>query len=257
MKKINLPRLLVRTPLLLAIVSFFIVLAGVASIIWRGRRRLQVIVALNKLAGRVALSLLRLKISVEGTVPADRQFFIVSNHLSYIDPLVLMASFKAIFVTSVEVKEDKFVGPLCRVAACYFVERRNKFNIEREIRDVGSYLQLGFNVALFPEGTSTNGDKILRFKSSFFQVAINEKVSVLPVCLQYLTIDGEKVTPENRDSLYWYGNIGFFPHLILILSLRSVTARIKILDEIPVTETSNRNELAITARRRIENFYRQ
>ena len=242
----------------MAIVFFFTISVGVVSIIWREQqRRLRAIVALNKLAGRVALSLLRLKISIEGAVPSERRFFIVSNHLSYIDPLVLMASFKAIFVTSVEVKEDKFIGPLCRVAACYFVERRNKFNIEREIRDVGSYLRAGFNVALFPEGTSTNGDEILRFKSSFFQVAINAKASVLPICLQYLTIDGEEITPENRDSLYWYGNMGFFQHLVLILSLRSVTARIKILEEIPVSAVGSRNELAVMARRRIENFYQQ
>ena len=83
---------------------------------------------------------------------------------------------------------------------------------------------------------------------------MNENATILPICLQYLQIDGDDITPDNRDSLYWYGNMGFFEHLVLILSLRSVRARITILPELPV-DGRDKNTLAAIAQQRIEDFY--
>lgn len=253
---IKIGRLLYKLPLLLIIVACYTLAAGIAQLLWRKQRakRLQVVVAINSLLGRTALGLFNLRVQIEGNVPSDRCFFIVSNHVSYIDPLVLFNALSAVFVTSVEVRENSTLGPLCRLSECYFVERRNKFNIKQEINDIGQYLRLGCNVVLFPEGTSTNGEQILRFKTSFFQVAVNENATILPVCLQYLQIDGEDITPANRDSLYWYGNMGFFEHLVLILSLRKVRARITILPELLV-EGRDKNTLAAIAQQRIEDFY--
>ena len=254
--RVHYGRLLYKLPLLLAIISVYMLVACVIQLWWRKQRarRLRAIVAINSFLGRAALGLLNMRVQVEGEVPRERYFFIVSNHVSYIDPLVLFNAIQAVFVTSVEVRENKTLGPLCRLSECYFVERRNKFNIKQEIADIGTYLRLGCNLVLFPEGTSSNGDQILRFKTSFFQVAVNENAPILPVCLQYLQIDGEDITPTNRDSLYWYGNMGFFEHLVLILSLRSVRARITILPELPVAGR-DKNTLASIAQQRIEECY--
>ncbi len=253
---INIGRLLYRMPLLLAVIGCYVLAAGVAHLWWRKQRarRLHTVVAINSFLGRTALGLLNLEVQVEGKVPAERSFLVVSNHVSYIDPLVLFNALRGVFVTSREVRENKTLGPLCRLSGCYFVERRNKFNIKQEITDIGQYLQLGCNVVFFPEGTSTEGEKILRFKTSFFQVAVNEKATVLPVCLQYLQIDEKNITPDNRDSLYWYNNMGFFSHLVLILSLRSVRARITILPELHA-EGKSKNTLAAIAQQRIEGRY--
>ena len=253
---VNIWRLLYKLPLLLAIVACYALAACIAHLLWRKQRarRLQAVVAINSFLGKTALGLLHMQVQIDGHVPAAHSFLIVSNHMSYIDPLVLFNALSAVFVTSIEVRENKTLGPLCRLSECYFVERRNKFNIKQEITDIGQYLQLGCNVVFFPEGTSTNGDKILRFKTSFFQVAVNENATILPVCLQYLQIDGEDITPANRDSLYWYGNMGFFEHLVLILSLRKVKARVTILPELSVAGR-DKNRLAAIAQQRIEDFY--
>lgn len=251
---IRIGRLLYKIPLLLVIVFCYFVVAGVVRLACRGERRLRAITKVNSALGRTALRLLNMKVHIHGTWPRGRCFFIVSNHLSYIDPLVLFNAINAIFVTSVEVRENRLLGPLCRLSECYFVERRNKFNIKNEISAIGEYLRRGINVVLFPEATSTDGERILRFKTSFFQVAVDRQVAVLPVCLQYLQIDGEAITAANRDSLYWYGNIGFFAHLVLILSLRAVSARINILPTLSVAGR-NKNELAALAQQRIEDCY--
>ena len=253
---INVWRLLYKIPLLFVIVSCYFLVASIVQLWWRRdrARRLAIVVAVNSFLGKVALGLLNMKVHIDGAVPTTQRFLIVSNHMSYIDPLVLFNALSAVFVTSVEVRENKTLGPLCRLSECYFVERRNKFNIKKEIADIGAYLRLGCNVVLFPEGTSTNGERMLRFKTSFFQVAVNEKVAVLPVCLRYEQINGAAITAANRDSLYWYGNMGFFEHLILILSLRTVTARIKILSPLPVGGR-DKNTLAAVAQQHIEDVY--
>lgn len=249
---VSVPRLCFKIPLLLSIVGTFVICAIVTNLFSRQRVvRLRRLIAVNKFFGRLAFSLLRIDIECHGKVP-DRPMLIVCNHMSYIDPLLLFTTFKAIFITSVEVRENSYLGPLCRLGACYFVERRNKFKLKREISEIGQYLQMGLNVAFFPEGTSSNGDKILRFKRSFFQVAVDQQVEVLPVCLRYLTIDGQTITPANRDRLYWYGTAGFFSHIVKLLSVRSVTARVEIL---PTIGAPNKNSFANQAQQRIEAYY--
>ena len=252
MTEVSVSRLCFKIPLLLLIVGAFVICTVVTNIFFRQRGiRLRQLIAINKFFGQLAFSLLRIDIECDGKVP-DRPVLIVCNHMSYIDPLVLFTTFKAIFVTSVEVKENSYLGPLCRLGGCYFVERRNKFKIKREITEIGQYLQMGLNVAFFPEGTSTNGEQILRFKRSFFQVAVDQQVEVLPVCLRYLTIDGQRITANNRDRLYWYGTVGFFSHLVKLLSVKSVTASVEVL---PTIVAPNKNSFANQAQLQIEARY--
>lgn len=247
---VSVPRLCLRIPLLLLIVGVFICCAIVINLFWRCRvARLRWLIAITKFFGQRALFFVDIERC--GQLP-ERPVLIVCNHMSYIDPLLLFTIFDAIFVTSVEVKENSYLGPLCQLGGCYFVERRNKFNIKQEIVEIGKYLQMGFNVAFFPEGTSTNGDKILKFKRSFFQVAVDQQVEVLPVCLRYLTIDDQKITPANRDRLYWYGTVGFFAHLVKLLSVRRVTASVEIL---PTIAAASKNSFVDQAQQRIEACY--
>ena len=85
---VNIWRLLYKIPLLLAIVGCYALAAGLAQLLWRKQRarRLQVIVAINSFLGKTALGLLNMEVQIEGHVPADRCFFIVSNHMSYNRP---------------------------------------------------------------------------------------------------------------------------------------------------------------------------
>ena len=219
-------------------------------------KRRQIVIKLNRFWGDLLLSIIGFKITRSGQMPTDRQFFVIANHLSYIDPLLLFASIPAIFVTSTEIGEDMLLGTICRLGECYFVERRNKFNIKNEIGEVGKYIQDKLNVALFPEGRSTDGDRVWRFKTSFFQVPVNERVDVLPICLQYSTISGEKITPENRDKVFWYDGRPFFPHLAKMLSQSEISVEIKILEEVS-HKGHDKISLAEEARNKIIASYKE
>ncbi|MDE3269097.1 MAG: lysophospholipid acyltransferase family protein [Pseudomonadota bacterium] len=217
-------------------------------------RRRKIVIKLNRFWGDLLLKVIGFRIKREGVIPAGKSYFFVANHLSYIDPLIMFASIPAIFITSKEIGEDMLLGTICRMGECYFVERRNKFNIMNEIKDVGEYIKAGFNVAIFPEGRSTDGDRVWRFKSSFFQVALNEQADVLPICLQYTTISNAKITPDNRDLVFWYDGRPFLAHFAKMLSQSEISVRVKVLAEIPQAG-HDKNSLAAAARSTIVDTY--
>ncbi len=147
---------------------------------------------------------------------------IVSNHLSYIDVLVVSSLVPSVFITSVELKNTALLGILARLSGSIFVERRRPSGLKREIEDIVSVLRQGMPVALFPEGTTSNGDRVQPFKNSLFASAVIAQADILPICLRYTGVNGEALTPHNRDKVFYYGGITFLKHFPGVLKLRSI-----------------------------------
>lgn len=137
---------------------------------------------------------------------------IVSNHLSYLDILVIASYMPACFVTSIEVRKTFFLGQIVEAAGCLFVERRSRTNIENEISDVAGAINAGVEVLVFPEATSTNGENVIRFKRPLFNATIATSSVVKPITINYEKVNGETINTENRDRIFWYGDMDFFPH---------------------------------------------
>jgi 1-acyl-sn-glycerol-3-phosphate acyltransferase len=147
---------------------------------------------------------------------------IAANHVSYLDILVIAAACPAVFVTSVELGRTPLLGLLARLGGSLFVERRKAWGLKKEIALVARVLGEGLPVVLFAEGTTSNGERVRPFKNSLFEAAIAAGADVLPLCLRYTRINGEAVSPHNRDSVFYYGGASFFRHFPRLLSLRSV-----------------------------------
>jgi len=185
---------------------------------------------------RLLLKILALKTEIRWHCrkPAkDENFLIAFNHLSYLDAVIIASIMPTRFVTSVEVKETPFLGWLAKGAGALYVERRDRANIKNEVQDISDALHRGENVSFAPEATSTNGEQLLPFKRSIFVAAIQSGKKVLPICINYRKINGEPVTRSNRDALFWYADMSFFPHFNELLSLSFVLATIEILEAIP------------------------
>lgn len=179
---------------------------------------------LTRLASRFAKFTCRfmgLNVYSIGTLSKTDSTLMVGNHLSYLDVLVHASLRPACFVTSVEIRDTPVLGQICKMAACVFVERRNRENLSNEIIEVTHSLRHGINVTIFPEATSTNGENVLRFKRPLFQAAIDANVPIIPMTINYKRIDGEKTTLDNRDIVCWYGDMEFFPHLWKVLQHKS------------------------------------
>src|SRR5690606_9112228 len=116
----------------------------------------------------------------------DRNYLILSNHLSYLDIFILFSEFPASFIASVdEVKEMFLLGRVTELSGGYFVERRNRSTLRADIDEIANILKLGINVVLFPEGTTSTGEGVLPFKTPLVSAAGKAGVEVLPVCIKY------------------------------------------------------------------------
>ena len=175
----------------------------------------------------------------KGLMDGEENFLIVSNHLSYTDVLAICAKRPSCFVTSVEIREVPFLGQICELGGCLFVERRNKSNLSNEIKELTNALKEGLDVTIFPEATSTDGSSVLRFRRPLYKSAMDSGKKVLPLTVNYIGIvthEGEKgISLENRDQVCWYGDMTFPDHLWGIFKMK----RLKL--EISVGEAINSN----------------
>ena len=176
----------------------------------------------------------------------ESNFLIVSNHLSYLDVLIVSSLFPSYFITSLDMKHAGFLGHICKMAQCVFVNRKSRSNISNEIQDINDKLLNEANVVLFPEATSTNGEQVLPFKKSMFQAAIDTNVATLPLCLNYQNIDDESLNIFNRDKVCWYGDMSFFPHFIEFLKLDHVCVSATI--GMPIENPKNEDVRSLAAK---------
>lgn len=185
----------------------------------------------------------------------DRNYFMVCNHMSYFDILILSSLQPSVFVTSVEMEKTFFLGDIAKLGGSFFVDRVNRRKMKSEVKALENLLNDGFNVFIFPEGTSTNGSEILPFKKSLFRVPFQTQFPILPMCLKYTHIDGEPFSPKNSDRICWYGDMSFAPHLLQLMKVREVRAEVHYLDPLDPKNFANHGDLAEKAQQDIEAVY--
>jgi len=180
---------------------------------------------------------------------------VISNHLSYIDVLVISTLMPSVFVTSVELKNTALLGTLARLSGSIFVERRKPSGLKREIDAIAFALRQGLPVVIFPEGTTSNGDRVQPFKISLFDSAVLSQTDILPVCLRYTRANNKHLTPQNRDDVLYYGGVTFGKHLLRFLSLISVDVEVIPLKTITVHADRSRKDLAAETHDVIDKVY--
>lgn len=195
-----------------------------------------------------ALKILNVKVEFPNGRSDLSKSFIVCNHVSYLDALVLFHYYPSLFITSVEIRETFLLGKLCDLAGCFFVERRlrkrDPQTINREMSSMKQRLSEGFSILLFPEGTSSNGSSVLPFKTPFFQLVIDCQVPLYPLCLKYVSINDQKFSPANADFVCWYGDMTFPDHLFTLCRQKNVVAHVTEIPAIHPDPTHDRVGLA-------------
>ena len=125
----------------------------------------------------------------------------VANHVSYMDVFVLGKLIKGAFVAKSEVAGWPVFGKLAALQNTLFLERRAARAAE-QVGVVQQHLATRGNLIMFPEGTSTSGDYVARFRSSLF--AATQGVMIQPVSVVYSHLDGAPMTAAERDNYAWY-----------------------------------------------------
>lgn len=203
---------------------------------------------------RMALAVLGVHVNVvnrERLVPGSASFM-VCNHLSYIDVFAIFSNAPAVFVANSELEEAFLLGTIIKYSGGVFVERRGRARLLQDMEEITDMLDLGLNVVLFPEGTTSDGSGVSPFKSSFLAAA--EGREVLPLCIKYKSVDGRSITPETAPLVYYYGEITFFEHFFRFLGLRSVTAELTVLEPVDARGLS-RKDIAHIAHSKVSACY--
>ena len=175
--------------------------------------------------------LLNVRVAVEGAVP-DAPFFLVSNHLSYLDIVVYAASMPARFVAKREVRRWPGLGLLARAAGTIFIDRESKRDAVRVLDDLSRAVREGDGVVVFAEATSTPGHRVLPFRPALLEWAARNGHPVYYASIGYRT--PTQGVPAHL-AVCWWGDMTFGAHLIGLCRLPWVEATIRTGDA-PITE---------------------
>jgi len=182
--------------------------------------------------------LLRLILNIKVTIAGDEGqlerggYVVIANHVSYVDGIVLGSIFPIVFVSKREVKKWPIVGQWNVLCGTIFINRQRKNEVGALVREMTRKLRQEANILLFPEGTSTNGEKMLPFQTVPLAAPLRSRSIIVPVTLAYTTIDEQPVTAVNRDFVYWYGDMDFVTHFWDLLGRRGVEVLVTLQPKI-------------------------
>jgi 1-acyl-sn-glycerol-3-phosphate acyltransferase len=188
-------------------------------------------------------AIVNLHIISEGELP-DRRAILVSNHISWLDILVIGQYLPAYFVAKSDISSWPVIGYLARQGGTIFIRRGNKQHIKTTAEKMVWLLKQNSNIIAFPEGTTTKGDEVLNFHSSLFQPALLTKSAIQPVALQY--------QGAAKELAPFIGDDDFVPHLIKMLTMDKIEVRLSFLPVI-ISSGKNRHSVSIEARDMIWN----
>ncbi|MBS1793572.1 MAG: 1-acyl-sn-glycerol-3-phosphate acyltransferase [Acidobacteria bacterium] len=180
----------------------------------------------------------RMKVETIGPVP-KAPFFLVCNHLSYADIPALRHVVEGVFVAKGEIRNWFLAGRMVGDMGNIFIDRQNHRDIPRAGREIIEKLDEGEGVIIFPEGTSTKGEEVLPFNSSFLEFAARTDLPVSYCSITYQTPIGEIPASE---AVCWWDDTVFINHMFRYFSVSEYKAIINFGDE-PVANP-NRKKLA-------------
>lgn len=205
--------------------------------------------AIFRLWARVCLRVIGGRVRVEGS-PPRAPFLLVCNHLSYVDIAVLASCADAWFVAKMEMRFWPLVGMLCRSVGTIFIDRQTSRDVLRVNRLIEDVLQNGYGVVIFPEGTSTQGFEVRRFRTSLLDHPARGGMPVHAAALTYSTPPGE---PPANLSVCWWGDVPLFTHAQRLFELRRFDAVVRFSPH--AVSASDRKELAARLHSEVERIF--
>ena len=189
---------------------------------------------------------------VKGEPISELPTLFVSNHVSYLDIFVLGKLLRGSFIAKAEVAGWPVFGKLAGLQNTMFLERRAA-KAREQVGLVQRHLAEKGNLIMFPEGTSTSGDYVAKFRSSLF--AATEGVVIQPVSIAYTRYNGEVMSQDQREYYAWYlpdpvnapgvNNTPFLAHFLQGLGLGPSTVEVIFHKPTKITPSYSRKDCAL------------
>lgn len=208
---------------------------------------------LTQLVCRLALIIIGIRATVRGT-PMQQKGAVVANHASWFDIFTLNAFQRIYFVAKSEVSGWVGIGWLARATGTVFIARRST-EAKRQQALFEARLKAGHKLLFFPEGTSTDGLRVLPFKSTlfaaFFADGLADELHVQPVSVVYMSPKG-----QDRRFYGWWGDMDFAPHLLKLLAApRQGRVEVTFHEPVAVSDFAGRKELALYCEEKVRSAF--
>ncbi|MBK9315738.1 MAG: 1-acyl-sn-glycerol-3-phosphate acyltransferase [Acidobacteria bacterium] len=239
---------------------FFIVLAVTVLSVLRfssEKRRRDFIIWGTRAWARSLLSLLDVRVMTEGLKPEylRKPHLLVSNHLSYLDIIVIDSVLPSSFVAKTEIGGWPLLGPLAGYGKSVFIVREDVLSNVKGFYEACGRFREGYNVAVFPESTTGDGEAVLPFKPLFIALATRARVDILPMTINFRSVNGSSFGAGNRDLLCWYGDMEFTPHFWNLLTADQLEVSITFHESIEAPRGIRTRELSSKVQAIVEDGY--
>jgi 1-acyl-sn-glycerol-3-phosphate acyltransferase len=194
--------------------------------------------ALTEAWAKKMLRILNITLAVHGARPEAHtpKLFVVANHVSWLDIFVINATVPSRFVAKSEIRDWPIAGVVCDAAGTIFVRRAKRSDTARINTEIHDALEQGDTVAIFPEGTTTAGDRLLKFHTSLFEPAVVNTARLAPAAIRYRATNGEPC----RAALF-IGDTTFTQSIGAIIATKKMIADITFAPLIETTARTRRD----------------
>ena len=196
---------------------------------------------------KICLRIFGIKIKTFGKVSINSPILLISNHASYLDIIILGSLFKTSFIAKKEISKWPLLGILAKLQNTIFIDRRVS-SLKNQENQIIKHLNEKKNLVIFPEGTSSDGNRVLPFKSSLFNIFeknLNSKILVQTITIVYKKINGIAMNRIERKNITWHSNMDLIPNIFNVLKKLSIEVEVIFNDEFLPSKEYDRKKLAL------------
>ncbi|MEN7341474.1 MAG: 1-acyl-sn-glycerol-3-phosphate acyltransferase [Pseudomonadota bacterium] len=230
--------------LITLIVTLSLGLLKLAFFFWpAGKRHVRVI--FFRIWARSVCRVLGGKTRVHGALPTT-QCLLASNHLSYLDILVIAQYVPAVFVSKADVKNWPVISSMTRLGDTIYISRERSRDIPRANADIANALTRGDNVVVFPEGTSSDSEWVLPVRPSLLEIAVRTQTPVTTAAIAFNTNESD---PPADTAICYFGDMSFGAHVFKLMHLSGWECDLRLSGD--TLYSDDRKTLALDVRRSI------
>jgi len=207
---------------------------------------------------RIICFCLGIRVRVHGEMETHRPLMLCANHSSWMDIMVLSSIADVAFIAKNEVRDWPIFGTLAKLQKSVFVVREEKRNTGNQVSEIAARMADGEIVVLFPEGTTSDGNRLLEVKSSLFGAAAmavpaspTGTVIVQPVAVAYTGVHGLPMGRYHRPLASWPGDVEMLPHLKDMLRCGAFDVDVHFGEAVSYSAETNRKQVSATIASRI------
>jgi 1-acyl-sn-glycerol-3-phosphate acyltransferase len=208
--------------------------------------------AIPVLYHRIMRALLGVRVTVNGAPSPQRPLLVLSNHTSWLDITVITSVAPVVFVAKREVASWPFFGLLAKLQRSVFVDRQRRHKVAETNAEIAQRLAEGDPVVLFAEGTSSDGNRVLAFRTALIGAARDAllqaqnggRVLIQPLSIAYTGLQGVPLGRQHRPITAWYGALDLMPHLKRIIREGAIDATLTWGEPLEFDGTADRKAIA-------------